>query len=108
MASVATTNGLRMENWVMFMPVVSASVWRDWRHRRSRWWTGGKDRFAVRQRDGPRQDDRVAGLYPAGDLDGRRVAQSDVHDLHPGSSINRGEDELLATALLQRRRRHDD
>jgi hypothetical protein len=92
----------------MFMPVVSASASGDWRRCGRRRWTGRNDRFTVRQRDGPRQDDRVAGLEPAGDLDGRRVAESDVHHLHPGSSVNRGENELLAATLLWCRGGHDD
>src|SRR5216683_8263105 len=108
MARAATTSGLRMENWVRFMPVVSASVPRDWRRRGGGRWTGRNDRLAVREGDGPRQDDRVAGLDSAGDLDGRRVAESDVDKLHSGSSVHRGEDELLAAALLQRRGGHDD
>src|SRR5579859_5686588 len=107
-ASAATTSALRMENWVMFMAVASASVARGGRHRGGRRWTGRDDRFAVRQGDGARQDDRVAGLDAAGDLDGRGVGESDVHDLHPRSSVHRGEDELLAASLLHRRGWHDD
>src|ERR1700680_1878124 len=91
-----------MENWGRFMPVASPSVPRDWRRRGGGRRTGRNDRFAVGQRDGPWQDDRVTRLDSAGDLDGRRVAESDVDDLHPGSSVNRGEDELLSRALLQR------
>src|SRR5712691_779282 len=102
MARAATTSGLRIENWVRFMPVVSASVPRDWRRRGGGRWTGSKDRLAVREGDGPRQDDHVAGLDSAGDLDGRRVAESDVDKLHSSSSVNRGEDELFSRALLQR------
>src|SRR5712691_1198059 len=107
MARAATTSGLRIENWVRFMPVVSASVPRDWRRRGGGRWTGRNDRLAVRQGDGPRQDDRVAGLDPARDLNGSRVAESDVDKLHPGSSVNRGKHVLLAAALLQRRGGHD-
>src|SRR5438067_4872818 len=102
MASAATTNGLRMENWVRFMPVVSAAAPRDWRRRGGGRWTGSNDRLAVRQGDGPRKDDRIAGLDSACDLDGRRVAESDVDNLHPGPSVNRREDELFSRALLQR------
>lgn len=66
------------------------------------------DRNPVSDGGGPWQDDGVACLNTAGDLNHRRVGQTDLDNLQLGAIVDVGIDVLLAVALLECRGRHDD
>jgi len=66
------------------------------------------DRNPVSDGGGPWQDDGVACQNTAGDLNHRRVGQTDLDNLQLGAIVDVGIDVLLAVALLECRGRHDD